>query len=62
MKPHPIQLPEYQDVVTALQALANATGDGWLVTNVPLDLPDPAPGVPAQVDPAQPCLFCNRIH
>jgi len=62
MTPHPIELPEYTAVTEALQALANATGQAWIVTNVPLGPPPEMTSSRLPVDPEQPCMFCGQVH
>lgn len=52
----------YEGVREALQRLANATGQAWIVTNVQLD-PAGGPAEPAgEFAPDQPCLLCGQIH
>jgi hypothetical protein len=62
MHPSITRLPAYAAAVHALQALADATGSAWVMTNLPLDIEKAKLSAPVIVDPTQPCLFCNEIH
>lgn len=62
MDPAIRSLPAYQVAVDALQALANATGSAWIITNLPLDIEDERLAPPVIADPDQLCLLCGRVH
>ncbi len=54
--------PTYGAAVEALQALADATGQAWILTNLDTMLGAPEPG-PAPVPVLdQPCILCGEVH
>ncbi len=54
--------PTYGAAVEALQALADATGQAWFLTNLETMLGAPAPAAPSVSTPTQPCLLCGQDH